>query len=387
MKKIGLLGLTFSDSNKGCMALAYSFYNILNELYPSEKLDIVVFSDHKYSFDHIKKSNINLFTYNIKNISSILSLNSEIKKCDIFFDFTEGDSFTDIYGLKRFFKFSFVKWLVLKNKKSLVLCPQTYGPFNSMLSKKIARNIIKKAKYICTRDVMSTKYIKQLTNLEVDTYTDIAFVLPCKIKENLRLENKIKVGININALLCNGGYNSNNQFQLKTNYLDYLQKMIEYLIGEKKYHIYLIPHVYSDNMPEIENDFLWCKKIKEIYPVCEISKQYFDPMEIKGVISQMDVFIGARMHSTIAAFSTYVPVIPFSYSRKFEGLFESLDYDYVIKAREWKMDKSLKQTINYLDCLELMKEKETRAMKTILKTNEQFVQKIRELISNEESYD
>ena len=40
------------------------------------------------------------------------------------------------------------------------------------------------------------------------------------------------------------------------------------------------------------------------------------------------------MHSTIAAFSSNVPVVPMSYSRKFEGLYnETLNYPYVINLK------------------------------------------------------
>ena len=44
----------------------------------------------------------------------------------------------------------------------------------------------------------------------------------------------------------------------------------------------------------------------------------------------MDFFMGARMHSTIGAFSARVPVFPMAYSRKFNGLFEdTLNYPYM----------------------------------------------------------
>ena len=44
----------------------------------------------------------------------------------------------------------------------------------------------------------------------------------------------------------------------------------------------------------------------------------------------MDFFMGARMHSTIAAFSSEVPVFPMAYSRKFNGLFaDTLQYPYM----------------------------------------------------------
>jgi len=45
-----------------------------------------------------------------------------------------------------------------------------------------------------------------------------------------------------------------------------------------------------------------------------------DAREIKAVISQCDLFIGMRFHSTIAALSQSIPTIGLSYSPKFAGL-------------------------------------------------------------------
>lgn len=62
----------------------------------------------------------------------------------------------------------------------------------------------------------------------------------------------------------------------------------------------------------------------------------------------MDVFTGARMHSTIAAISAGIPVIPFSYSRKFEGLYESLQYNYLIHGKHDETKQAVEQTIAFV---------------------------------------
>ena len=44
--------------------------------------------------------------------------------------------------------------------------------------------------------------------------------------------------------------------------------------------------------------------------------------------------MGARMHATIGAFSSGVPVIPMAYSRKFNGLFvDTLQYDAMVDMK------------------------------------------------------
>ena len=50
---------------------------------------------------------------------------------------------------------------------------------------------------------------------------------------------------------------------------------------------------------------------------------YNNPCEIKWVISQFDWFCGTRMHATIAALSSGIPVSAISYSPKTLGVFET----------------------------------------------------------------
>lgn len=48
----------------------------------------------------------------------------------------------------------------------------------------------------------------------------------------------------------------------------------------------------------------------------------YKPQEIKGILGEMELLIGARMHATILASTMGVPVIGISYSPKFESYFE-----------------------------------------------------------------
>jgi len=76
-------------------------------------------------------------------------------------------------------------------------------------------------------------------------------------------------------------------------------------------------------------------------------------MELKGFISHCRMFIGARTHATIAAYSTCVPTLAVGYSVKAKGiakdifgtyenyviLVQSLQYeDDLIKAYQWFCD-------------------------------------------------
>ena len=55
------------------------------------------------------------------------------------------------------------------------------------------------------------------------------------------------------------------------------------------------------------------------------------------------------MHSTIAAFSTNVPTIPFSYSKKFEGLYNSLNYSYIVDGKTLETVESVDRTLQLIE--------------------------------------
>jgi len=80
----------------------------------------------------------------------------------------------------------------------------------------------------------------------------------------------------------------------------------------------------------VEDDLKACEELAEAYPGAKVAPAFTAPSEAKSYISGLDFFMGARMHSCIAAFSSGVPVVPMAYSRKFAGLFGSLGYNYTV---------------------------------------------------------
>ena len=104
-------------------------------------------------------------------------------------------------------------------------------------------------------------------------------------------------------------------------------------------------------------------------------------MEIKGYISEMDIFIGARMHATIGAFSSGIATIPVSYSRKFEGLYDNLNYRYVISASKICNEEAKKLTIEYINEYKLLKQNVDQSLKYVSDMQDNFKNKIKELIN------
>ena len=383
--KILLLGLEFNIGNLGCEALAYSFVSFLNKIAEEMSINIeykaLVYKDKPMPNIPNTKIEVECIKIKTKKISFWTHAYKCCKESDLFFDFTMGDSFSDIYGHKRYFFMTFLKQLACWSKTPFILGPQTYGPFKNLYAKKWSKKIILHADEVFSRDEMSAKYVRELTGRLVNVTTDVAFALPT-YKADIQFEySKINIGFNPSGLLWNGGYTGNNQFELTLDYKKYCEDILDYYCKRDEYQIYLIPHVGNpDGLKEIDNDFNACRVLKEKYPNTIFIDGKKSAMEIKGIISEMDVFIGARMHATIGAFSSGVATIPVSYSRKFEGLYDNLNYKYVISASKIDNTDATEQTIKYVNDYEILKKHVEDSLQDVYSMQDEFRDKIKKLI-------
>lgn len=251
-------------------------------------------------------------------------------KYDLVLDIGEGDSFTDIYGEKRFYVQMSTKLLSYMTGARLVLAPQTIGPFNGKLVRALATWIMKRAHAVYVRDQKSSEFARELGSNPIEV-SDVAFSLPY----NPMLRRPGAVGVNVSGLMWNGGYTGNNEFALMVDYKDFIVKTVQGLRDRGK-EVHLIAHVISQEIP-VEDDYRACEAVKKLFVLDSqvlMAPRFGSPIAAKSYISQLEFFTGARMHATIAAISTGVPTVPIAYSRKFSGVFGSLGYPYTLNAYE-----------------------------------------------------
>lgn len=259
-------------------------------------------------------------------------LGDAIKRSDIVFDIGGGDSFTDIYGPKRFFTIWITKLRSVMAGKPLILSPQTIGPFNSGWARFFARSIMNRARLVVSRDAPSTAFLKDLgVKTDILEATDVAMGLPYDPPKP-RSGGSIKVGLNVSGLMFSGGYTQDNQFGLRDDYPSLIRRIVEYFRDQDNVELHLVGHVQSREQP-IEDDHRVGEALAKEYPGVIVSPFFKSPSEAKTYIADLDFFMGARMHATIAAFSSGVPVIPMAYSRKFAGVFGTLGYDHVADCK------------------------------------------------------
>lgn len=391
MKKdviIGLMGAITDNGNLGCVALTYSLikalqsacdrnginakYIIFEGSYKPEKIDKMC-EELLLERNHVECVPIG-YIHKVTSILKYASRNQKmvrnIKRCDFVVDLTQGDSFADIYGNERFMLYTKIKELVEKLHVPLILGPQTYGPFNDEKNQKYAKKVIDNAYKVISRDQASADYIASFSNKDVEVTTDLAFLLPYHASEKQN-DGKIRVGINASSLLIKNKMESTEtKFSLTTDYDNYINLLLEKLSKDERYEVYLIPHVGDDAG----------KVFGEKYTNVTVLERFTTPIEAKSFIASMDVFIGARMHATIAAFSSGVATIPTAYSRKFAGLYNNLGYDCVVDMQKLTTEQAFEQTMEYVESYKKLIEKRNISIGEINSKSERTIEIFEEIL-------
>ncbi len=349
--KIGFLWHNVSSDNLGVGALAISNMLIVDSILKDLNIeaDFYTLGDYeaisKENHFLVEKQINRTFTHIpicvkkiITNYQAFKEFKNIINNVDYLFDNGAGDSFSDIYGIRRFIVQAFTKiYAILLNKK-LILCPQTIGPFNSYIAQLIAKMIIKRSFLTFARDSISFELGKKFGDCKLST--DVALTMPYQI---MSFDNQfIHVGLNVSGLLWHGGYTKDNQFGINHSYPEFIEEIIKFFLSIPSVKVHLVAHVVAPD--SIEDDYAACEELHQKFNDLILAPRFTNPIEVKNYISGMDFFTGGRMHSTIAAFSTGVPVVPYAYSRKFQGLYNTFGYSHILEAKKL----SLEEAIDYM---------------------------------------
>lgn len=357
--KLSLFGAAPDTGNLGVSALCYAtIYNIIKQQPDAEltvfdhgrskRQQILQFNSTKISF-HKQGAFHSRRYYRPENLRSMQFLAlfgglgnqglNTLRASDGILDISGGDSFTDLYGSQRFTSVILPKLLALQLKRPLVLLPQTYGPFATKKCRGKASELVKRARCAWARDERSFHVLRDLLGSSFDPAqhkcgVDVAFGLPTTRPTNLPqafehflLEGEEElVGINISGLIYNDPTNTKGRFGFKADYNKAVLGLVRRFIEQTDCRVVLLPHVITTE-GHYESDVCACRDVLARAGITQervaIAPSYANPCEIKWVISKLKWFCGTRMHATIAALSSEVPVAAISYSPKTLGVFET----------------------------------------------------------------
>lgn len=262
----------------------------------------------------------------------------ELRRCDLAVDIGEGDSFTDIYGRRRFAFHCASKLASILLGQPLVLAPQTIGPFEHPVHRWIATRLINRASAVYARDHLSTAFLDRLgARSPRDEFIDVAFRLPYTPAP--RAEGRVRVGINVSGLLYNGGYTGANELGMTLDYVALTEALITYFLKEPGVEVHLFAHVAGAGGPD--DDAPAIEALARKFPGVSLAPRFASSIAAKSWMSGLDFVIAGRMHACIGAYSAGVPVVPVAYSRKFNGLFGTLNYPYFVDGKATTTERAL----------------------------------------------
>jgi len=191
---------------------------------------------------------------------------------------------------------------------------------------------------------------------------DSAFILKAEeteMSKRLRLDKStLKVGINLSPLVRK--LDADNDMAYKN-----VQTLMHYLLNSTEAKLILIPHVVQDG----NNDYEVLKSLYESFNEDHKQRMYLiadqNCCQLKAVIGGCDLFVGARTHATIAAYSSGIPTLVLGYSVKSKGIAKDLfgtDENYVLSIQELSTEMALTRGFKWLmdhqsDIREILAEK------------------------------
>lgn len=172
---------------------------------------------------------------------------------------------------------------------------------------------------------------------------DPAFLLPAEERPfPAGIEEGNTVGINLSPLVMKRGHSPE---LVLGNY----QRLIEEILAQTDMGILLIPHVmwsYEDDrepLKSLQRRFAHTGRVAMV--------EDGTAMELKGYIKRCRFFVGARTHSTIAAYSTGVPTLVTGYSVKARGIARDLfgsEQSFVLPVQELDRPEELSQAFFWI---------------------------------------
>jgi colanic acid/amylovoran biosynthesis protein len=255
-------------------------------------------------------------------------------------DISGGDSFTDLYGPKRFRAMILTKRMALAAGVPLILLPQKLGPFRDPAFRAEAVDVLRRAAAVWVRDADSFAFLQEALDGDFDPArhrlgVDVAVALPERPPEDLdrHLAGWLApergfplAGLNVSGLLCNDAAGAREAFGLADRHTNQIEALARGLLEvNPTLRLVLLPHVHRpDGDPESDLDAaralagrLGALGEGRVH----VLAQRLHAMELKWVLARLDWFAGARMHATIGAFSSGVPTLGLGYSDKAHGVF------------------------------------------------------------------
>lgn len=278
--------------------------------------------------------------------------------------------------------------LALALGKKVYILPNSVGPLNNPISKRMTIKTLRRCALVSVREKISLDF---LTSLGVDAkyYPDFGFYLRSSQKDFTGYlvdhgvpMNQKKVVITLRPNRFTGMENAH---QLYLNYLEGACRLVDYLVT-RGYHVTFFAHTLGPSSHE--DDRIAIKDVRnKLTPDVLCKTSYIEDFDltcedVEKIYSYYDYMVGTRFHSVIFSLNVGTPALAIAYGgNKGKGIMAvldnscySIDMDKIIGdnlIKKFKMlESDIKSYVNNLkskrliiesmryDCIDYIKESE-----------------------------
>lgn len=315
-ERVLVLWADSASTNLGVQALAAGSTQLVQAAFPNCEVTHLSYSTDVDSSLRPGAKNLLLASVGLNR-----DLSAWLASFDLVLDTGAGDSFSDIYGIRRLMEMSALRLLVQRAKVPFVMGPQTIGPFNSMSGRIIARFSVRGAAAVLARDSDGFKKLPDVFTGRTFKTSDVAFLIP----SNLNVERS-GVLLNVSGLLWNENPHVDYQY--------YRRQVVEFASSavDSGLKVTLLAHVLaSDNS---DSDSLAIRELQRLLGGTVDCYEPYDLNAARSRIAQAEVVVASRMHASINALSQGVPTVAWGYSDKFRPLLTDLGWSMYYDLRD-----------------------------------------------------
>jgi polysaccharide pyruvyl transferase WcaK-like protein len=264
-------------------------------------------------------------------LHDILPIKNPYQQYDIIVDMST-DGLNDHYGFFMPIFFMFNILLAKIANKKIVTCAASIGKFDRLITKTLAKFVLNKVDLITPREEITEQYLHEIgiNRPRIELTADHAFIMDPSssrridqilLNESIYRSEKPMIGISPSQPMYEYAFSSISDRNIRyKEYVDKMASTIDFIIENLNGMVVLVSHTFTVSN---ENDF---STSKEIYgkvvnkDMLKLITGEYDADELKGVIGRCDIFIGCRMHATVASTSMGIPTIAVAYGHKFHGV-------------------------------------------------------------------
>lgn len=386
MKKIVITN-AYTWNNKGDAAILLSTIDVLNKTFDKPELDVLSFTPDldrkKYSFQktikNVESNILNPHPYRHTKIGKIVAIlklitkaiyvrfrmsffrksyidkNKTLKlidRCDIILVCGGG-----FLGGKKFDSFMHLYQIYINTlfNKPVYILGTSVEPIHNVIIDKITKSVLKRVDYIFAREEITESYLNSFLSNKHCQIPDMAFMLDdgshkvaCHDSQidKIKREGKKLFGITVRDW---NFPNSNNPEKTKNNYINAVSDAMGQIIEKYDSYFIFIPQVIVPYRSDIDT----AKQIKDKMSNEDrkrfvVKEDDWSPYQIRSIISQLDFFIGTRMHSNIFALSECIPTLAIAYEKKTNGIMSTVGMDKYVLNIDSISEKQIVDKVNEL---------------------------------------